>query len=85
MATLDEIKKENLRSIETHLKVYKSQLERLDKKIQQFNPNDKADKEDFYHENFTFEINQITEALSYTAKSLSEIKSIRPVLNDISD
>lgn len=30
-------------------------------------------------------LNQITEALSYTAKSLSEIKSIRQVLNDISD
>lgn len=85
MATVDEIKKENLRSIETHLKVYKSQLERLEKKIQQFNPNDKADEEDFYHENFAFEIHQITEALSYTAKSLGEGKSFRQLLNEITD
>lgn len=85
LPTLDEVKKENLRSIETHIKVYKSHLERLEQKIKDFNPSDKADSEECYHENFAFELDHITDALSHTAKSLSGEKRVRQALNDISD
>ena len=85
LPTLNEVKKENSRSIETHIKVYKLHLERLEQKIKQFNAADKADTDDFYHENFAFELDQITDALSHTAKSLSGEKRVRQALDDISD
>lgn len=85
MKTLDEVKRKNLESIETHTRVYRELVEELENEIKQFNPIRKACADEFYHEKIAAEIERISRSLSHVANSLNSLKRIGQTLDELSN